>query len=116
MAKRSDFAGMDLLTAFGEKESSKAEIQLSDIVPNPSQPRIFGKEEVSDLVESMKRLGLIEPIVVRKSGKSIRLSREKEDTRLQKFLNGIQFLRLKPRHPKTDVLKWLSRKVKKEKA
>lgn len=45
MAKRSDFAGMDLLTAFGEKESSKAEIQLSDIVPNPSQPRIFGKKK-----------------------------------------------------------------------
>ncbi|OOV40493.1 chromosome partitioning protein ParB [Leptospira kirschneri serovar Pomona] len=73
MAKRSDFAGMDLLTAFGEKESSKAEIQLSDIAPNPSQPRIFGKEEVSDLVESMKRLGLIEPIVVRKSGKKYQI-------------------------------------------
>ncbi|ASV07822.1 ParB/RepB/Spo0J family partition protein [Leptospira interrogans] len=73
MAKRSDFAGMDLLTAFGEKESSKSEIQLSDIVPNPSQPRVFGKEEVSDLVESMKRLGLIEPIVVRKSGKKYQI-------------------------------------------
>ncbi|EMI72411.1 ParB/RepB/Spo0J family partition protein [Leptospira noguchii] len=73
MAKRSDFAGMDLLTAFGEKESSKAEIQLSDIVLNPYQPRVFGKEEVSDLVESMKRLGLIEPIVVRKSGKKYQI-------------------------------------------
>ncbi|WP_426493701.1 ParB/RepB/Spo0J family partition protein [Leptospira interrogans serovar Grippotyphosa] len=73
MAKRSDFAGMDLLTAFGEKESSKSEIQLSDIVPNPSQPRVFGKEEVSDLVESMKRLELIEPIVVRKSGKKYQI-------------------------------------------
>ncbi|MCD1183641.1 ParB/RepB/Spo0J family partition protein [Leptospira sp. Pond_2020] len=73
MAKRSDFAGMDLLTAFGEKESSKSEIQLSDIVPNPSQPRVFGKEEVSDLVESVKRLGLIEPIVVRKSGKKYQI-------------------------------------------
>ncbi|MCH1913795.1 ParB/RepB/Spo0J family partition protein [Leptospira noguchii] len=73
MAKRSDFAGMDLLTAFGEKESSKAEMQLSDIIPNPYQPRVFGKEEVSDLVESMKRLGLIEPIVVRKSGKKYQI-------------------------------------------
>lgn len=73
MAKRSDFAGMDLLTAFGEKESSKAEIPLSDIAPNPTQPRVFGKEEVSDLVESMKRLGLIEPIVVRKSGKKYQI-------------------------------------------
>ncbi|AXX17598.1 MULTISPECIES: ParB/RepB/Spo0J family partition protein [Leptospira] len=73
MAKRSDFAGMDLLTAFGEKESSSSEIQVSDIVPNPSQPRVFGKEEVSDLVESMKRLGLIEPIVVRKQGKKYQI-------------------------------------------
>ncbi|AOP36212.1 chromosome partitioning protein ParB [Leptospira tipperaryensis] len=73
MAKRSEFAGMDLLTAFGEKESSKTEIQLSDIIPNPVQPRVFGKEEVSDLVESMKRLGLIEPIVVRKSGKKYQI-------------------------------------------
>lgn len=115
MAKRSDFAGMDLLTAFGEKESSKLEIQLSDIVPNPSQPRVFGKEEVSDLVESMKRLGLIEPIVVRKFGKSIRLLQEKDGIRPQKFLNGIRFLPLKPRRPRTNVLRWLSQKMKKEK-
>ncbi|EMY78503.1 ParB-like protein [Leptospira weilii serovar Ranarum str. ICFT] len=73
MAKRSDFAGMDLLTAFGDKDSSKSEIQLSDIVPNPTQPRVFGKEEVSDLTESMKRLGLIEPIVVKKHGKKYQI-------------------------------------------
>ncbi|TGK27629.1 ParB/RepB/Spo0J family partition protein [Leptospira yasudae] len=73
MAKRSDFAGMDLLTAFGEKESFKAEIALSDISPNPTQPRVFGREDVSDLVESMKRLGLIEPIVVKKQGKKYQI-------------------------------------------
>ncbi|TGK38388.1 ParB/RepB/Spo0J family partition protein [Leptospira gomenensis] len=73
MAKRSEFAGMDLLTAFGEKESSKTEIQISDIVPNPTQPRVFGREDVSDLVESMGRLGLIEPIVVRRSGKKYQI-------------------------------------------
>ncbi|MCG6169836.1 ParB/RepB/Spo0J family partition protein [Leptospira sp. FAT2] len=73
MAKRSDFAGMDLLTAFGEKESSKTEIALSDISPNPTQPRVFGREDVSDLVESMKRLGLIEPIVVKKQGKKYQI-------------------------------------------
>lgn len=73
MAKRADFAGLDLLTAFGGEESSKKEIQVSDIVTNPDQPRIFGKEEVGDLVESMKRLGLIEPIVVRKVGKKFQI-------------------------------------------
>ncbi|PJZ70740.1 chromosome partitioning protein ParB [Leptospira perolatii] len=69
MAKRAEFAGLDLLTAFGSEDSTNKEILLSDIFPNPEQPRIFGKEEVTDLVESMRRLGLIEPIVVRRSGK-----------------------------------------------
>ncbi|TGK01970.1 ParB/RepB/Spo0J family partition protein [Leptospira langatensis] len=73
MAKRADFAGLDLLTAFGGEETSKKEISLSDILPNPDQPRVFGKEEVGDLVESMKRLGLIEPIVVRKQGKKFQI-------------------------------------------
>ncbi|MEI1279425.1 ParB/RepB/Spo0J family partition protein [Leptospira venezuelensis] len=73
MAKRSDFAGLDLLTAFGGDESLKKEILLSDIITNPEQPRVFGKEDVSDLVESMKRLGLIEPIVVRKLGKKFQI-------------------------------------------
>lgn len=73
MAKRADFAGLDLLTAFGGEESSKKEIQLSDILTNPEQPRVFGKEDVGDLVESMKRLGLIEPIVIRKSGKKFQI-------------------------------------------
>ncbi len=73
MAKRADFAGLDLLTAFGTEEVSKKEIQIADILPNPDQPRVFGKEDVGDLVESMKRLGLIEPIVVRKTGKKFQI-------------------------------------------
>ncbi|TGK03863.1 ParB/RepB/Spo0J family partition protein [Leptospira semungkisensis] len=73
MAKRADFAGLDLLTAFGGEETSKKEISLSDILTNPDQPRVFGKEDVGDLVESMKRLGLIEPIVVRKQGKKFQI-------------------------------------------
>ncbi|TGK20165.1 ParB/RepB/Spo0J family partition protein [Leptospira fluminis] len=73
MAKRAEFAGMDLLTAFGGEESSRKEISIGDIQPNPEQPRIFGREEVSDLTESMRRLGLIEPIVVRKAGKKFQI-------------------------------------------
>ncbi|TGK08807.1 ParB/RepB/Spo0J family partition protein [Leptospira fletcheri] len=73
MAKRAEFAGMDLLTAFGGEESSRKEISVGDIQPNPEQPRIFGREEVSDLTESMRRLGLIEPIVVRRAGKKFQI-------------------------------------------
>lgn len=116
MAKRSDFAGMDLLTAFGEKESSRAEIQVSDIVPNPSQPRVFGKEEVSDLVESMKRLGLIEPIVVKKQGKNIKLWPEKEGIKRPRLSSGIRLPRSKLPHRKIDVLKWRLPKTKNVKA
>ncbi|EPG72693.1 ParB-like protein [Leptospira fainei serovar Hurstbridge str. BUT 6] len=73
MAKRADFAGMDLLTAFGGEDSSRKEITIQDILPNPEQPRVFGREEVGDLTESMRRLGLIEPIVVRKVGKKFQI-------------------------------------------
>lgn len=73
MAKRAEFAGMDLLTAFGGEDSSRKEIPIQDILPNPEQPRVFGKEEVGDLTESMRRLGMIEPIVVRKIGKKFQI-------------------------------------------
>lgn len=69
MAKRSEFAGMDLLSAYDSSSKEEEFLPLSEIAVNPDQPRIFGRTEVQDLMESMKRLGLIEPIVVRKAGK-----------------------------------------------
>ena len=46
-----------------------AELPLSFIVPNARQPRdYFDEEELRDLGESIKEVGLLQPIVVRKLG------------------------------------------------
>jgi ParB family transcriptional regulator, chromosome partitioning protein len=45
------------------------EIALSAIVPNPRQPReIFDEERLKELSESIKEVGLLQPIVVRSIG------------------------------------------------
>jgi len=69
--KRSLGRGLDAL--FDEKPINKKEIKNINIVPienlerNPFQPRIeFEKESLSDLTESIKERGIIQPIVVRK--------------------------------------------------
>ena len=66
MSKKNDFLSLDLLSTYNEGKKNIEKISLSDIRFNPEQPRVFGKDNVSDLVESMKRLGLIEPVVLRK--------------------------------------------------
>lgn len=66
MSKKNDFASLDLISAYTEKKKDPSSLELDKIFPHPNQPRIFGKEEVQDLVDSMERLGLIEPILVRK--------------------------------------------------
>ncbi len=65
MSKKNEFASMDLLSAFKEPKKSDTSIPLSDIIPNPDQPRIIGKDTIDDLVDSISKLGLIEPIVIR---------------------------------------------------
>jgi ParB family chromosome partitioning protein len=45
------------------------EIKLSDIIPNPTQPRTdFDEEALEELAESIRQLGLIQPITVKRSG------------------------------------------------
>jgi ParB family chromosome partitioning protein len=67
MSKRNDFSTLDLISAYEGKNKSTETLSLKDIEPSPNQPRQFGKNNVDDLVDSMKRMGLIEPIVVRKN-------------------------------------------------
>ncbi|MBO5962789.1 MAG: ParB/RepB/Spo0J family partition protein [Alistipes sp.] len=46
-----------------------AEVRLSDIVPNPTQPRTeFDEEALEELADSIKQLGLIQPITVKRDG------------------------------------------------
>ena len=43
------------------------EINLSEIIPNPTQPRTdFDEEALEELAESIRQLGLIQPITVKK--------------------------------------------------
>src|SRR3954447_12717733 len=43
------------------------EIPLSDIVPNPQQPRKrFSEESLAELAASIRSTGLIQPIIVRR--------------------------------------------------
>jgi ParB family chromosome partitioning protein len=67
MSKKNDFLTLDLISAYEGKNKSTETIDLKDIEPSPNQPRQFGKNNVDDLVDSMKRMGLIEPIVVRRN-------------------------------------------------
>ena len=46
-----------------------AEIKLSDIIPNPTQPRTeFDEEALEELADSIRQLGLIQPITVKREG------------------------------------------------
>lgn len=43
------------------------EIPLSNIIPNPDQPRsVFDENEIEGLAESIKSVGLIQPVIVRR--------------------------------------------------
>lgn len=53
---------------------SYAELDINSIVPNPRQPRtIFDEEALTELVHSIKEIGLLQPIVVRPAGKGYEL-------------------------------------------
>lgn len=68
--------GKGLSALFGENIEVKAkpmeemsEIRIADIVPNPTQPRTeFDEEALKELAESIRQLGLIQPITVKRSG------------------------------------------------
>lgn len=68
--------GRGLDAIFGENIEVKAkpmeaitEIKLSDIIPNPTQPRTaFDEEALEELAESIRQLGLIQPITVKRDG------------------------------------------------
>ena len=55
----------DMITTKGS--SSISEIELSKIQPNPEQPRSeFDKESMAELAASIKTIGIIQPITLRK--------------------------------------------------
>lgn len=51
-----------------------AELPIRDITPNPRQPRtVFDEDALNELVHSIKEIGLLQPIVVRRVGGAFEL-------------------------------------------
>lgn len=60
--------------------SRMAEIAIADIVPNPTQPRTqFDEDALDELADSIRQLGVIQPVTVRRSnnGKYVIISGER---------------------------------------
>src|SRR2546422_10363053 len=56
-------------TATMEPPTGVRELQVSDIKPNPFQPRVrFDDEAIRELAESIKATGILQPIIVRRQG------------------------------------------------
>ncbi len=53
-----------------QPNEKEIEIAVSDITPNPQQPRkTFDTEKLEELTESIKEHGVIQPLIVRKNGR-----------------------------------------------
>ena len=60
--------GLSSLIGDSDIKSSNDKISISSIIPNKNQPRkIFEKEALDDLKNSIKERGIIQPLIVRKS-------------------------------------------------
>ncbi len=52
-----------------DSEAVYAELPLDEVVPNPRQPRtVFDEEALAELVHSIREIGLLQPVVVRRAG------------------------------------------------
>ena len=53
----------------GDRSSALREVPISNIKPNPRQPRVnFDEETMSSLAASIKELGVLQPVLVRRIG------------------------------------------------
>ena len=72
--------GSDLPDAKLKPMTEMAEIDITQIIPNPTQPRTqFDEEALDELADSIRQLGVIQPVTVKKSteGKYILISGER---------------------------------------
>ncbi len=61
--------GNDTVDAKLKPMSEMAEIEIINIIPNPSQPRTqFDEEALDELADSIRTLGVIQPVTVKRSG------------------------------------------------
>lgn len=74
MAKKALGRGLGALFPKEDQNKDVITLPLSSIKPNPYQPREdYSDAEITGLIESIKSKGIIQPIVVRKSGKAYEL-------------------------------------------
>ncbi len=60
--------GLSSLIGDNDVKTSNNKISISSIIPNKNQPRkIFEKESLEELTNSIKERGIIQPLIVRKS-------------------------------------------------
>ena len=60
--------GLSSLIGDGDTRTSNDKISISSIIPNKNQPRkLFEKEALEELTNSIKERGIIQPLIVRKS-------------------------------------------------
>ncbi|WP_418981911.1 ParB/RepB/Spo0J family partition protein [Alistipes sp.] len=72
--------GSDAVDARLKPMSRMAEIDIAEIIPNPTQPRTqFDEEALDELADSIRQLGVIQPVTVKKgdNGKYIIISGER---------------------------------------
>ena len=72
--------GNDHLDAKLKPMTEMAEIAVSEIIPNPTQPRTqFDEEALDELADSIRQLGVIQPVTVKKGadGKYVIISGER---------------------------------------
>jgi ParB family chromosome partitioning protein len=61
--------GSDTIEVKAKPMDKMTEIKLSEIIPNPTQPRTdFDEEALEELADSIRQLGLIQPITVKREG------------------------------------------------
>ena len=60
--------GLSSLIGDSDLKTSTNKISISSIIPNKNQPRkLFEKEALEELTNSIKERGIIQPLIVRKS-------------------------------------------------
>lgn len=82
---------MPVFNIFGQKNEQPKrleEIDIKRIVPNPNQPRkSFDDESIAELAQSIQEVGLIQPLIVRKTDAGYELVAGERRLRAMKLIN-----------------------------
>ena len=78
-----------------KEEETIQEITITELRPNPYQPRKhFNKEAIQELSASIKEHGILQPLIARKVLKDMKLLQVKEDIVLLKRRDSKKYLPL----------------------